>query len=200
MRRPRHLSAEERRLWDSIARQAEPLHPKAAPPAPAPAPPKTPAPKMPQPAREPPLYPFRMGEKAPPKTVKDNLAPSMAEALRAKPPTMDQKAHKRLTRGKLKPDGRIDLHGMTASEAHPYLTSYLLTAHAEGRRLVLVITGKGKLRDELAPMPVRRGVLRHQVPHWLALPPLRAIVMQITPAHIRHGGEGAYYVYLRRHR
>ncbi|MGZ9809146.1 Smr/MutS family protein [Pseudoroseicyclus sp. H15] len=200
MRRPRHLSPEERRLWDSIARQAEPMHPKAPAPPPTPAPkPERPA-SRPEPRRNAPLPPFRMGEKAAPKPVKDDLAPSMAEALRAKPPTMDNKAHRRLTRGKLKPDARIDLHGMTAAEAHPYLTSFLLTAHAQGHRLVLVITGKGKRRDELAPMPVRQGVLRHNVPHWLALPPLRTIVMQITPAHIRHGGEGAYYVYLRRHR
>jgi DNA-nicking Smr family endonuclease len=41
-------------------------------------------------------------------------------------------------------------------------------------------------------------VLRHQVPQWLRLPPLGNVVMQVTPAHIRHGGHGAYYVYLRR--
>ncbi|MCZ4263335.1 Smr/MutS family protein, partial [Limimaricola sp. G21655-S1] len=39
---------------------------------------------------------------------------------------------------------------------------------------------------------------RHQVPQWLALQPLAQAVLQVTPAHISHGGEGAYYVYLRR--
>ncbi|WP_373355350.1 Smr/MutS family protein [Pseudoroseicyclus sp. CXY001] len=205
MRRPRHLSPDERRLWESVARQADPLHPKGGPlKAPEATPPAKP---VREPGSEPaperqdqPRLGFRLGEKAAPKPMRDDLAPSMAEALRAAPPAMDVKAHRRLTRGKLRPDARIDLHGMTAAEAHPYLTSFLLSAHAEGRRLVLVITGKGKRRDELAPMPVRQGVLRHQVPHWLNLPPLRAIVLQISPAHLRHGGEGAYYVYLRRPR
>ena len=49
-----------------------------------------------------------------------------------------------------------------------------------------------------APLPVRPGALRHNVPHWLHMPPLNAIVLQVRPAHRRHGGEGAYYVYLRR--
>ena len=65
---------------------------------------------------------------------------------------------------------------------------------------MLVVTGKGKDRDEPGPIPTPRGVLRHRVPQWLALPPLSQAVLQVTPAHISHGGEGAYYVYLRRGR
>ncbi|HSG57221.1 MAG TPA: Smr/MutS family protein, partial [Paracoccaceae bacterium] len=77
---------------------------------------------------------------------------------------------------------------------------FILSSHARGMRLVLVITGKGKVKDYEAPMPARHGVLRHQVPQWLNLAPLRPLVLQIAPAHIRHGGQGAYYVYLRRGR
>jgi DNA-nicking Smr family endonuclease len=40
--------------------------------------------------------------------------------------------------------------------------------------------------------------LRHQLPHWLSLPPLRAIVLQVSEAHLKHGGSGAFYVYLRK--
>jgi DNA-nicking Smr family endonuclease len=113
---------------------------------------------------------------------------------------MDARTHRRLTKGRLTPEGRIDLHGMTAAEAHPALQSYVLSAHAAGKRLILVITGKGRLRDDNAPMPVRQGVLRHQVPVWLSLPPLGRVVLQVLPAHPSHGGLGAYYVYLRRQR
>jgi DNA-nicking Smr family endonuclease len=38
------------------------------------------------------------------------------------------------------------------------------------------------------------------VPHWLEVPPLAQVVLQVVPAHISHGGEGAYYVYLKRSR
>lgn len=110
---------------------------------------------------------------------------------------MDAGAFGKLKRGKLRPEARIDLHGMTVSQAHPALVSFVLGAQAAGKRLVLVITGKGRVSDDLAPMPVRTGRLRHDVPRWLMLPPLGPLVLQIAPAHRRHGGEGALYVYLR---
>lgn len=111
---------------------------------------------------------------------------------------MDRKTHTKMKRGKLVPEARIDLHGMTMDRAHPSLTGFIMRAASEGKRLVLVITGKGKDRDEDGPIPIRRGVLRHQVPHWLSVPPLSQLVLQITAAHDRHGGGGAYYVYLKR--
>jgi len=113
---------------------------------------------------------------------------------------MDRKSFQRLKRGKLTPEAKLDLHGMTLDHAHAALTRFILRAHGGGKRLVLVVTGKGKDRDGDGPIPVRHGVLRHNVPHWLRLPPLGPLVLQVTEAHIRHGGGGAYYVYLRRRR
>ncbi|MGL4321553.1 MAG: Smr/MutS family protein, partial [Paracoccaceae bacterium] len=104
----------------------------------------------------------------------------------------------KMTRGKLAPEARIDLHGMTLSEAHPELISFILNAHSAGLRLVLVITGKGKPKADHGPIPYRTGVLRHQVPQWLRLPPLGPAVLQVSEAHLKHGGSGAFYVYLRR--
>lgn len=194
MRRPRHLSPEERALWDHVTRQAEPLHrrrdPAPEPPAPS-APASTPAPA--------PVPRFRVGERVDHRRDHD-LLPSLAEDMGRALVRMDAKTHGKMKKGRLVPEARIDLHGMTVAEAHPALIAFILTAHAQGRRLVLVITGKGRLRDDLAPMPVRQGVLRHQVPHWLNLPPMSALILQITPAHVTHGGGGAYYVYLRRPR
>ena len=73
-----------------------------------------------------------------------------------------------------------------------------LDAQAGGLRLLLVITGKGRPTE--AAWPQRHGILRHSVPHWLAAPPLAGRILQVAPAHQRHGGAGAYYVYLRRRR
>jgi len=129
-----------------------------------------------------------------------NLAPSLPDQMGQAPVQMDKKSFTRLKRGKLKPEGRIDLHGMTLDRAHPALTRFILSSHKNGKRLVLVITGKGKQRDEGGPIPVRYGVLRHQVPQWLSMAPLSSAVLQVTQAHVSHGGGGAYYVYLRRQR
>lgn len=146
-----------------------------------------------------PLPRFRVGEKAEP-SRKDDLQRPLSDRLEAAPLRMDRKAHVRMKRGKLSPEGRIDLHGMTLEEAHPALVSFVLTAHAEGKRLLLVITGKGRTGEVSGPMPARRGVLRHQVPQWLRMPPLSHVVLQVREAHIRHGGHGALYVYLGRRR
>jgi DNA-nicking Smr family endonuclease len=135
-----------------------------------------------------------------PRRSTHDLMPSLPDQIRKAPVQMDSKAFTKLKRGKLSPEGRIDLHGMTLDRAHPALTRFILNAHKNGKRLVLVITGKGKMRDEGGPIPVRHGVLRHQVPQWLAMAPLASAVLQVSQAHISHGGGGAYYVYLRRHR
>lgn len=135
-----------------------------------------------------------------PRKVAFDLVPDLPDRLHKAPVQMDKKTHTRMARGKLRPDARIDLHGMTLDRAHAALGRFILSAHGSGKRLVLVITGKGKDRDEGGPIPVRHGVLRHQVPHWLGTQPLASVVLQISSAHISHGGGGAYYVYLRRQR
>jgi DNA-nicking Smr family endonuclease len=196
MKKPRHVSAEERALWDVVAKRTEPLHKPAAKLIRA-------APRQPdlQPSQTKPrpIPAFRIGAVVDHRADHD-LLPSLGQQIRAAPVQMDQKAFGRLRRGKLKPEARVDLHGMTLAQAHPVLTGFILRSAGAGHRLVLVITGKGKHRDDGGPIPTRFGVLRHQVPQWLAMAPLGGLVMQITESHIRHGGQGAYYVYLRRTR
>ncbi|MEM6938668.1 MAG: Smr/MutS family protein [Pseudomonadota bacterium] len=150
---------------------------------------------------QPPVSPLLLPDRRPKsKNRAHSLTPSLADQISKAPVQMDKKAFGRMKRGKLKPEGRIDLHGMTLDRAHPALTRFILSAHQNGKRLVLVITGKGKRRDDGGPIPVRDGVLRHQVPQWLSMPPLSSAVLQISQAHQSHGGGGAYYVYLRRAR
>lgn len=196
MRKPRHLSSEERALWDRVAERATPLHPTRQEPAPG----LVPAPKPEQPvAPRDPAPDFRVGQKASAARSHDIMRP-LVDRLATAPVNMDSKSFGKMKRGKLKPEARIDLHGMTMAEAHPELVAFILGSQSIGRRLVLVITGKGKDRDQGGPIPTRHGILRHQVPQWLALPPLSQAILQITPAHLKHGGYGAYYVYLRRSR
>ncbi|MQY41847.1 DNA mismatch repair protein MutS [Epibacterium sp. SM1969] len=192
----RKLTDEEIDLWKKVAKQTERMHPEVAP---------SPHPKsLPKPKPQKPVTfrgeTFEVGSKAQAPAPKHNLKPSIASALSDRGVQMDEKAFRRMKRGKLKPEGKLDLHGMRIDTAHPALTRFILSAQASGKRLVLVITGKGKHRDEPGPMPIPRGVLRHKVPQWLSLPPLAQAVLQVTPAHLSHGGEGAYYVYLRRSR
>ena len=193
MPRRRHLTPEEADLWRSVARTARPLH---GHPIHLPDPPAAPEPPPLAPAK-PRLSPFLLGEKHR-KPERHDLAPTLPERLDQSPLRMDAGTHAKMTRGKLQPEARIDLHGMTLAEAHPELIRFILNAQSQGLRLVLVITGKGKRRDDIGPIPQRMGALRHQVPHWLHLSPLGPAVLQVSEAHLKHGGGGAYYVYLRR--
>jgi DNA-nicking Smr family endonuclease len=146
-----------------------------------------------------PLPDLRIGQLAPArKLTTAHLNPSLPDNLARAPLQMDAKTHTKMVRGRLDPQARIDLHGMTVAEAHAELIGFLLSARASGLRLVLVITGKGKSQDDRGPIPSRLGAIRHQMPHWLRLPPLSGIVQQLSQSHARHGGGGAFYLYLRK--
>jgi DNA-nicking Smr family endonuclease len=189
-RPPRGLSAEEAALWRAVTGTVAPLHPRP-PWAVATKPPiKSPTKSMPEPGR--------IAEPAPRRAAHPPPAP--AERPAPPPIRMDAKTHGRMRRGKLAPEARIDLHGLTLAEAHPRLTRFLLDAHARGLRLVLVITGKGRGGADGPAYHERPGALRRQVPHWLAQAPVAPVVLQLAEAHPRHGGAGAFYVYLRRAR
>lgn len=194
--RRRSLTREERALWERVvATTATPLQGGGAGPpgAPPPRPVKVAKPStapQPQPAALRPL---------PPTTAVD-LSPDPHASLRARAPRMDRGRYEKLRRGRLEPEARLDLHGMTAERAHAALTRFILSAHAEGLRLVLVITGKGRDGAEHVIAPHRHGILRHSLPHWLSAPPLAGRVLDLAPANRKHGGGGAYYIYLRRQR
>lgn len=205
MPRRRSLSDDETTLWQRVTRSARRLQPARDPAAdtrtgPVPDP-GAPPPVARKPAGKPPGKPLPMPSPPPPASrLSLDLAETVGEALARVPVRMDRNAHNRMMRGKLAPEARIDLHGMTLAQAHPVLTGFILNAHARGLRLVLVITGKGRTRpdDDTGPMPRRAGALKHEVPHWLRSGVLRPLVLEIRESHRSHGGTGAYYVYLRK--
>lgn len=110
---------------------------------------------------------------------------------------LDRRARRDVARGLQPLDGRIDLHGLRQAEAHRALLDFLYAMHHRGAKLTLVITGKGGGLDARGE---ERGVLRRLVPHWLADPALRGIVLGYEASAPGHGGEGALYVRLRRAR
>ncbi|WP_319637398.1 Smr/MutS family protein [Kangsaoukella pontilimi] len=193
------MRPDEQELWSRIAKSANPMRsakPDKGEPGKITLPGKAkPVPEKPRPE---PIAPFRLGERASTALPPNDLSAPLGDRLAAQPVAMDKKAHKRMSQGRLTPEGRIDLHGMTLDTAHGALTSFILSSQAAGKRLVLVITGKGRKVESYDPIPTRTGVLRHQLPHWLSLPPLSQAVLQVSEAHRKHGGSGAFYVYLRR--
>lgn len=103
-------------------------------------------------------------------------------------PGVDRRTAERLRRGQLPIEARLDLHGQTRADAHRALASFLAASWDSGRRVVLVITGKGQ------------GILKDAVPRWMNEGANRTRILAIATAQPKHGGDGALYVLLRRRR
>ena len=114
---------------------------------------------------------------------------------------MDKRTHMRLKRGQMPIDARIDLHGLYQHDAKAQLLAFIQRSHRAGCRCVLVITGKGQLVFE-GETPAERtpGVIKRSLKSWLAADPYASMILAVETAHMKHGGEGAYYVLLRRSR
>lgn len=203
----RLITPEDEALWSSVARSLKPVRRKAR---------VHPSADMPIPS-EPSCEPHVPAElerelKAASRPPKPDLPAPDRQPGRSQEPVQppplseyDRRQLRRIAGGRIEIEARIDLHGMRAGEAHSALRGFIFSAHARGRRHVLVITGKGSgpdLRDRPSDLADRsdRGVLKRSVPLWLAEPELRSVVVSFTEAHPRHGGEGALYVQLRSRR
>ena len=176
-RRDKTLTAEDRILWGRVARSVTPMKGRTVEPD------------------EPEADAFAVMLEAEParKPQHPGRAPASLPAREHRPPShgFDRPTRAKLAKGRLAIEGKVDLHGLTQSEAHALLLSFLHRAYADGRRHVLVVTGKGASLGS-------DGVLRRAVPGWLATPPFRVLVGAHEPAAARHGGSGALYIRLRR--
>ncbi|SMF34321.1 DNA-nicking endonuclease, Smr domain [Xaviernesmea oryzae] len=104
---------------------------------------------------------------------------------------LEKPVKKKLAKGRLPIEARLDLHGLFQSEAHDLLLDFLFRAHERGLRHVLVITGKGSSMGS-------EGALRRAVPLWFSKAEFRFLISSYEWAARHHGGEGAMYVRLAR--
>ena len=106
-------------------------------------------------------------------------------------PVIDRPTTRKIAKGRIAIDSRIDLHAMTQHQAHDRLYAFLADQRSRGARHVLVVTGKGRSIGS-------EGVLKRMVPVWLESPRFAELVSGYASAGRQHGGEGAIYVRLRR--
>ncbi len=178
-------------LWTEVKRSVRPLRPEPEAKLPLAGAP------LPLPATKPP--PVFAGK---PKWARPAATPYVPDFAPGKPQfpagrIIEPRVKRRLMRGQIEIDGTIDLHGMRQSEAHAALGRFVMARSGRGDRTILVITGKGlkKLDDTTI---VERGVLRAMLPIWLSEPGLAPRVAGWDAAAQGHGGEGAFYVRLRK--
>lgn len=105
---------------------------------------------------------------------------------------LDARSNQRLRQGRITPDVRLDLHGLSRAQAQLRVHQAVIQAAAQGKRCLLVITGRGRFSPE------GRSVLRDALPDWLNAPDLRPLILAVRQAAPHHGGAGAVYIYLHR--
>lgn len=106
---------------------------------------------------------------------------------------LERPVKRKIAKGRLELEARLDLHGMFQDEAHGLLYSFIQRAFDRGLRHVLVITGKGASIGS-------DGALRRAVPMWFGKPEFRHLISSWETAAQNHGGDGALYVRLSRRR
>ncbi len=172
--RRRVVRDDEARLFEAAMRGVEPLaghggdaldetSAKAAPST------KRPAAAPPPPSRRTPMPELRPGRAA----------------------DLDARTMERLRRGRVRPEARLDMHGMTQDEAHRAVAGFIAASRSAGRRCVILITGRGRAK-------LGGGILREQTPRWLNLQPTRGNILGFAEAQPKDGGAGALYVLLKK--
>ena len=184
MTAPRGLSAEEAEAWEKVAATVKPIAGRVAKAAPVVVPQAVlpaRAPVKPQPVRQP------------------HRPPPPPPAPRNPPGNLDGQWDKRLKSGAVQPDFTLDLHGHGLDAAYNRLMSGVTQARAMGARTILLVTGKPRPVDP-ADRGSKRGAIRAKVLDWLAASSHHSAIAAVRRAHIRHGGDGALYIVLRRER
>lgn len=191
MRPPRGLTAGEQAAWAHLASSVKPLPGKKRPASPRPAAPHAP-PKPSLPAV--PAKPAKPAKPVPPPVPRS--VPGVPPQ-RAPDPGLDSHWDRRMKAGRLEPDLTLDLHGHTLDAAYDRVMSALDQARMMGARVVLVVAGRERPVDP-ADRGVRRGAIRAKLLDWLAASRHADAIAAVRRAHIRHGGDGALYLILKR--
>ena len=181
LRGPRKLTDEEIELWASVAQSVARRHGASLPTLSRP---------RPEPTQEPPA--IAGAAPAAPRPGDARLAPPLPLA------PLERRLKRDISRGRAAIDDALDLHGLNQAEAHHALRSFLFTAQSRGAKVVIVVTGKGKVGVSTGSWMDEPGVLRRLAPHWLRENDMRSVVLGFEEAGRTHGGSGALYVRLRR--
>ena len=96
---------------------------------------------------------------------------------------------------------KLDLHGLSLNEANKIVKKFVIQSFEERYRKLLIITGKG-LRSQIHKNPYlseQMNILKHSVPEFIKNDEdLLEKISSISTADLKDGGEGAFYIFLRK--
>ena len=97
----------------------------------------------------------------------------------------------------------IDLHGYTLEQANKSIESFIIKSYEENINKLIVVTGKGlHSQNEKDPYVSKElSILKYSVPEFISKNKnLMNIIHEITDANIEDGGEGAFYIFLKKNK
>ena len=96
---------------------------------------------------------------------------------------------------------RLDLHGLSLNQANKVVKKFITESFEDGYKKLLIITGKGlKSKSHNNPyLSEKLNVLKYSVPEYIKNDEnLSNKISRILTADTKDGGEGAFYIFLKK--
>ena len=96
---------------------------------------------------------------------------------------------------------KIDLHGFSLEEANKKIEDVIKNYYGIGVKKIIVITGKGLHSNHIEDPYISKdlGILKNSVPEFIKNNnELMSLIQNIEMAELDEGGEGAFYIYLKK--
>ena len=111
--------------------------------------------------------------------------------------------NKKLKKGKIPIDKKIDFHGLSVFEAEILFSETVKNCYKKNSRCLLFVTGKGVLKKnkkEINDTRLYYGKIRNNFISWTKKNEVQQYILSVEQANIEHGADGAFFVYLRKQR
>nr|WP_294915058.1 Smr/MutS family protein [uncultured Neokomagataea sp.] len=95
-------------------------------------------------------------------------------------PGLDNTSWKRLTRGTLRVEAKLDLHGYIVQDAFERLLDFLQRARTQNLKCIEVVTGLGSGEQS--------GAIRRELPLWLQRADIRGMILAVVHTHKANHG------------
>ena len=96
---------------------------------------------------------------------------------------------------------KLDLHGFSLNEASKKVKKFIIKSNNLGYKKLIIVTGKG-LRSKTHNNPYvskHMSILKNSIPEYISNDvDLSNIIKNISKADVKHGGEGAICISLKR--
>ena len=101
-------------------------------------------------------------------------------------------------------DKKIDFHGKSLLDSEERFNNTIIESFNSGQRCLLFVTGKGLFKsknyEESDKPKLYHGVIRSSFLEWAKSKKFSKYILSFGQASIEHGGDGAFYVYLRKNK